>query len=38
MKMISKSLVRGAVANASAFRVAPAAVSVRGMATERQCK
>jgi F-type H+-transporting ATPase subunit gamma len=36
--MISKSVVRGVVANASAFRAAPVAVSVRGMATERQLR
>ena len=37
-KMIGKSMMRGVVANASAFRAAPVAVSVRGMATERQRK
>jgi F-type H+-transporting ATPase subunit gamma len=36
--MISKSVVRGVVANASAFRAAPVAISVRGMATERQLR
>lgn len=36
--MIGKSMIRGVVSNASAFRAAPVAVSVRGMATERQLK
>jgi hypothetical protein len=36
--MIGKSMIRGAVSNASAFRAAPVTFSVRGMATERQCK
>lgn len=36
--MIGKSMMRGVVTNASAFRAAPLTVAVRGMATERQCK